>query len=207
MIIKIVKVFIVAALMVELMIYLLWKPQTPVYAIEQTVEALKNVRNLYAIKHNASGDIEVEMWIEIKPDGTQGDYFQKIAGKRIVMEDEKIQLIYLIKENVVLLDNRDEAFDVWLLEFNALFEEMAKDNSVTVKNISYNDQKFHMVQWPKQDITCFIDPDTKLPRAVERYEIYYEQWPKNIFDKVQILKTATVLDRRKPNKTANDNHI
>ena len=61
-------VIIIAAV---LAITVLDKSIAPAYAIEQTIEAFKNVRFMHIVRRDEAGNLEDERWIEIGPDGIQ----------------------------------------------------------------------------------------------------------------------------------------
>ena len=169
----------------------------PAYAIEQTIEAFKNIRFLHVIRHNETGDIEDERWIEIKADGAQGRYRQDTTGKLLVVDDGKDIFIYHRDKNTVLLYGEDGPRYTWISNLHQLFRDMAGDSSTTIEeNIDYNGQKAHLVRWLKLNIECYIDPESKLPIALARDEIYYEEPEENTFQIPEIPKTATVVDKR-----------
>lgn len=198
--IRVTKILCAAAVVYVLTMTSLRKPETSAYTLQQTVEALGSVRNMHVIRRNESGDIEVERWIEINADGTQDKYFQETVGKYLVMEDATIRLIYIIEKNAILLYDRDDTSDTWLSDFNVLFEDMAKDDSVTIEDFKQKGQKLHIVRWSKQNIECCIDKETKLPIAIGHDEIYYEQVPVDVYNKFRIPKTAVIVDKRKAGK-------
>ena len=66
---------------------------TPAYAIEQTIEAFKNVRFLHIIRRAETGQIEDERWIEIGPDGIQARYRQDSPPNFFVVDNRENILI------------------------------------------------------------------------------------------------------------------
>lgn len=194
------KIFIIAIGIYALTMTFFGKPETSVYSVKQTVEALGSVRNLHVIRRGESGDIEIERWMEINADGTQVKYFQETVNEYLVMEDATTRLIYIIEQNAILIDDRDDTSITWIAGFNSLFKDMAMDDSVTIEDYAQDGQKQYIIRWQKHDIRCIIDPETKLPIAVGNMEIHYEYVPRNVFNKLQIPKTATLVDRRESSK-------
>lgn len=90
---------------------------TPAYAIEQTVEALQNVRFLHIIGRDEGGEIKDERWIEIGEDGYQVRYRQQNPPSVIeehpdapsmVIEDGESTAVYRQEKKAVILYDRKE---------------------------------------------------------------------------------------------------
>ncbi|MHC4573582.1 MAG: hypothetical protein ACYS76_05545, partial [Planctomycetota bacterium] len=77
-------VVIVAAV---ISITFLGKLTAPVYALEQTIEALKNVRYMHIVRRGEAGQVEDERWIEIGPDGVQARYRQDTPPNFLVVDN------------------------------------------------------------------------------------------------------------------------
>ncbi len=172
------------------------------YAIEQTVEAFKNIHFVHVVRYDASGQVEDERWIEINPDGTQGRYRQDTAGKFLVIDNGQSRYIYRRDNDTVLLHDETGPKYTWISNLHDFFEDMTGNGSVSIKeNIDYEGQKVHLIRWLKLNVECYIDPVTKLPIAIGRDKIYYDQPPEGIFDIPEIPKTATLIDKRKSNES------
>jgi tetratricopeptide (TPR) repeat protein len=178
-------------------ISLLDKNVTTAYAIEQTIEAFNKVHFLHLIRHNETGEIEDERWIEINPDGTQGRYRQDTSGKLLVVDNGENSFVYRRDKNAVLLYGENGPKYTWISNLHEFFQDMAGDNSVTIeKNTEYNGRRAHLVRWLKLNVECYIDPESKLPIALGRDEIYYDEPGENIFQMPEIPEIATVVDKR-----------
>ena len=175
---------------------------TPAYAFEQTIEAFNNVRFLHVVRYNESEQIEDERWIEVKADGSQGKYRQDTTDNLLVVDDGITIFVYHRDKNAVLLYGNDGPRYTWISNLHGFFRDLAGDSSVSIEeNIEYNGQKAHLVRWLKLNVECYIDPETKLPIALGKDRIFYEQPPRDIFDIPKIPQTVTVVDKRSADRS------
>lgn len=192
--------FSFAAIMIlaaALTVYVFDRSIPSAYAIEQTREAFANIRFVHVIRHDAASEIEDERWIEIGPDGSQVRYRQDTKGKILIVNDGKNGFVYREDKNTVLLYGPDGPQYQWISNLHNFFKDMAGDSTVTIReNVEYKGHKAHLVRWLKLNIDCYIDPLTKLPLALGRDEIYYDEPAEDIFKMPEIPKTAILVDKR-----------
>jgi len=182
---------------VVLSITFLDKSVAPAYAVEQTVEALKNVRFMHIVRRNEAGQIKDERWIEIGPDGIQARYRQDTPPNFFVVDNLDSIFIHYKDRNTVLLYGPDGQRYTWIWNLGEFFEDLAGQSSITIQeNVDYWGRKTHLIRWLKSNQDCYIDPETKLPIAIGNYEISYEEPPEDIFDIPAIPDGVMVVDKR-----------
>lgn len=170
---------------------------TPAYALEQTVRQFETVRHLHLVRHDDAGAIEEERWIEINPDGSQGRYRQDTSGELLVVDDGETRFIYRRDKNAVLLYGKDGPRYTWIANLYGFFRDMADDDSVVVEeNTDWRGRRAHAAIWRKLNVTCHIDPETKLPIGLGRDEIRYDPLPEGIFEIPEAPAAASVYDFR-----------
>ncbi len=179
-----------------LAITFLQQSATPAYAIEQTIEAFKNVRYMHIIRRDETGLVEDERWIEIGPDGFQTRYRQDtpLHGFFVVDNRETVLVHYKNKNTVVLYDPSDQSY-TWHYAPGKLFEELVNDQlTLTIEeHIDYWDRPAHRVR--SGGMEFYIDPETKLPMAGGGYQMSYENPPEGTFD-IVIPNDVVVVDKR-----------
>jgi tetratricopeptide (TPR) repeat protein len=184
---------------VVLAITFLDKSTTPAYAIEQTVDALKNVRFMHIVQRDRVGNIEDERWIEIGPDGFQARYRQDTPERSFfVVDDRQTVLVHHKDKNTVVLYDPNERSWTWHYAPGKLFGELAggDPNYYTVEeNVKYKGRPAHHLRWVIGETDIYIDPQTKLPIAHGDYEISYEEPPVGTFD-IVIPDGVVVVDKR-----------
>jgi tetratricopeptide (TPR) repeat protein len=171
------------------------KSVTPAYAIEQTVEAFKNVRFLHLIRYDESGQVEDERWIEIGMDGRQVRYRQgKPSGVFVIEDGESTAVYHNEKSTVVIYDRKDKQYQ-WVGELGAFLENLRQKGEIIEENADYNGRFAHIVLWPMMNAECYVDPITKLPIAIGDTELSYEQPPAGTFE-IVIPEGYAVVDMR-----------
>lgn len=187
----------VIILIVALGITLLDKSVTPAYAIEQTIEAFKGVRFMHAVRRDETGKVEDERWIEIGPDGTQARYRQDTPHSDFFVVDDTATVLVIHKKwnTAILYDPHDKGY-TWVSNPGKWLKDLAGEGSMILEeNVDYWGRKAHRVRWLKLNLDCFIDPETKLPIAMGRYEISYEEPPEGTFNLV-VPDGMTVIDKK-----------
>jgi len=185
---------------VALTITILDKSVTPTYAIEQTVEAFKNVRFLHLIRHNESGQVEDERWIEIGMDGRQVRYRQgKPPGVFVIEDGESTAVYHNEKNTVVIYDRKDKQYQ-WVGELGKFLENLRQQGRIIEQNTSYRGRLVHKILWPMMNAECYIDPDTKLPIAIGDTELSYEV-PRDGTFEIVIPDGYAVVDMRPGHET------
>ena len=142
--------FVAAAMIIiaaALSITFLNKLVTPAYAIEQTIEAFKNVRFMHIVQRDRAGNIEDERWIEIGPDGFQARYHQDTPARSFfVVDDRQTVLVHHKDKNTVVLYDPNERSWTWHYAPGKLFQELADGgpNYYTVEeNVHYKGRPAH----------------------------------------------------------------
>lgn len=182
---------------VALSITLFDRSVTPTYAIEQTVDAFRNVRFMHIVCRDDSGKVADERWIEIGPDGAQARYRQDSPSHDFfVIDDRETVLVHHKDKNtVVLYEPKDKSY-TWIWNPGAWFKDLAGEGSLIIDdNVDYCGRKAHLVRWLKANQDCYIDVESKLPIAMAGYDISYEQPAEGIFD-IIIPDGAVVVDKR-----------
>ncbi|MBN2133546.1 MAG: tetratricopeptide repeat protein [Sedimentisphaerales bacterium] len=190
-------VIVVAALAVNLLPRL----GAPAYGIDQTIEALQNVRYMHVIKYDRAGNIEDERWEEIDADGYQARYRQNTPSRSFyVVDDRRTVMVYHAspEKNTVVLHDPSEQSYTWHYAPGKMFEEIADGQpkyAVVAENVTYKGRPAHQLRSVAGDTHVYIDSDTKLPMAIGDYEISYEEPPAGTFD-IVIPDGAIVVDKR-----------
>jgi len=184
-------VIIIAAV---LSITFLDKSVTSAYAIEQTIEAFKNVRFLHLVRRDEVGQLEDERWIEIGTHGRQVRYRQE-KPNWLAVEDGKTTAVYHKDKNtVVLWSNREKQYQ-WVGDLGGFLENLRQDGKIIEENADYQGQAAHKVLWPMMNAECYVDTETKLPIAIGSTELSYEQPPPGTFE-ISIPEGFVVVDKR-----------
>ena len=177
---------------------------TPAYAIEQTVEALQNVRFLHIIGRDEAGGISDERWIEIGEDGYQVRYRQQNplsviekhpGAPSMVIEDGESTAVYRSDKNAVILYDRKDCQYQWVSELGKAFENLLNEGQILQEDTEYQGRRAHKVWWPYMNAECYVDPETKLPMVIGDAQLSYEALPAGIFD-IVTPEGYTVVDRR-----------
>ncbi len=180
---------------VVLLITFLDKSVTPAYAIDQTVEAFKNVRLLHLIRHNEVGQIEDERWIEIGMDGRQVRYRQYTPPDFLAVEDGESTAVYHMDKNtVVLYDRKDKQYQ-WVGDLGLFLENLRQEGNIIEQNTDYRGRLVHKIHWPIMNAECYVDPATKLPIAIGDTEFSYELPAPGTFE-ITIPEGFAVIDKR-----------
>ncbi|UCD51557.1 MAG: tetratricopeptide repeat protein [Phycisphaerales bacterium] len=174
-----------------------WDRSIPsAYAIEQTVEALQNVRFLHLVTHGETGQIEDERWIEIGADGFQVHYRQESPGYDFgVIEDGESTAVYRHEKQAVIIHDRNDMQFQWVGKLGEAFEDLRQNGKVLEEDSTYRGQRAHKVWWPFLSAECYVDPATKLPLAIGDTEMSYEVPPAGTFE-IVIPEGYAVLDKR-----------
>lgn len=181
---KITKIAAAAVILIAILagVTFLNKSVTPAYAIEQTIEVIKNVRFMHVIKQDDNGQLIDERWIEIDSEGIQARYRQNTPGRIFVVDDrETVYAHYKDKDTVVLYDPNDHSY-TWIHNLRVFFDDLAAKESIIEEYTDYKGRLLHHVRWSPLDTEAYIDPASKLPVIIFDYEISYEEPPEGIFD-------------------------
>ncbi len=169
------------------------------YAIEQTVEAFKNVQYMHIVRRDRAGNIEDERWIEIGPDGIQARYRQDTPERNFfVVDDRQTVMVHHPDKNTVVLYDANEKCWTWIYAPGKVFQELADGgpNYYTVEeNVHYKGRPAHHLRWVIGEMDIYIDPESKLPIAFGDYEIDYEDPPEGTFD-IVIPDGVILVDKR-----------
>lgn len=186
-----------AAVMVTaagLLIMILDKSVSQVYAIEQTINALKNVRFVHLIERNQNGEIADERWIELDSDGRQIRYRQHTSPDFLDIEDGETVAMYRKDKNaVVLYDPKEKGFTIGPI--SQFLGSLAEQKLIIDENIGYRGRPAHRVRSLMANQDVFVDPETFLPIAGAGYEISYESPPEGTFE-IVIPDDYTMIDKR-----------
>ena len=177
-----------------LLITILDKSTTPAYAIEQTIDALKNVRFVHLIERNQSGEIADERWIELDSDGNQIRYRQDTLPNFLDIEDgETVAMYRKDKDTVVLYDPKEKGFTIGPI--SKFLGSLAEQKLIIDENVEYRGRPTHRVRSLMAIQDVFVDPETFLPIAGAGFEISYESQPKGTFE-IIIPDGYIMIDKR-----------
>ncbi len=153
----------------------------PAYALEQTVQALRNVRLFHLVTRDDTGVIRDERWIEIGTDGRQVRYRQETPPDFLVVEDGESTAVYDIEKKALkMYDRRDQQYQ-WVTDLATSFENLRVEGRILEEDAQCQGRRVHKVWWPAMSSECFIDPQTKLPVAIGKTQISYEEPPPGTF--------------------------
>lgn len=170
----------------------------PAYALDQTIQALKQVGFMHIIQRGADGTLADERWIEIGPDGRhQARYRQDTPrGKFFVVDDQKTVLVHYKDKNTVVLCTPAQQRYTWIWDLGEFFKDFQNEGNVVIEpNVQFRGHRAHLVRWLKLNAEAYIDPDTKLPLSLMGYDVSYEAPPAGTFD-IVIPKGVLVVDKR-----------
>ena len=170
----------------------------PAYALDQTIQALKQVGFMHIIQRGADGTLADERWIEIGPDGRhQARYRQDTPrGNVFVVDDQKTVLVHYKDKNTVVLYTPAQQQFQWIGDLGEFFKDFQNEGNVVIEpNVQFRGHRAHRVRWLKLNEEAYIDPDTKLPLSIMGYDVTYEAPPPGTFD-VVIPKGVLVVDKR-----------
>ncbi len=204
----------VIVIAVVLSINLLDKTVAPAYAIEQTIEVMKDIVTVHFFARDWQ-DREIETWIKVNPETGENDclYVNEFERDQISISNPKITYFYNPKENKVRIvegqalrsDIRfgrfiEDVIDKWIEPEHGEIQINKEYDPNTGKDII-----ILRAESPKYQMEAFIDPETKLPIRLNFAkadlgviiknidEIYYnEPLPKGLFD-FEIPKGAEVI--------------
>ncbi|UCC99015.1 MAG: tetratricopeptide repeat protein [Phycisphaerales bacterium] len=180
---------------VGLSIAVIDKVTSPAYALEQTVEALRNVRFLHVIGRDDQGRIKDERWIEIGMDGFQVRYRQDSPPNPFAIEDGESTAVYRHNKQAVIIYDRKDVQYQWVGELGKALENLRQQGKILKENDIYKGQGAHRVWWPYMSAECYVDPQTKLPIAIGDTELSYEEPPAGTFD-IVIPEGYVAVDKR-----------
>ncbi len=165
-------VIIIAAV---LSINILNKSTKQAYAIEQTIEAIKNIPIVHIFGRDRQ-DKQIEMWVQVNPNTGLMEYchINHIDDEKLTISTPKNTYNYNKATNTVRLKDGPSVSSIFRLgkffedmklftdRFNAqithneVFEPYTKRNVIELKITS-----------PKLEVSSLIDPQTKLPISID----------------------------------------
>ncbi len=165
------------------------------YAVEQTVEALENVRFLHLRRYDRQGRLKDERWIEIGMDGFQVRYRQQSPEGVFAIEDGESTGVYHHDKETVAIYDRDDMQYQWVSHLGECLENLRREGEVIEENDEYMGRAAHRVLWPMMGAECYVDPKTKLPIAIGDAEFSYEEPAAGIFE-IAVPQGYAVVDMR-----------
>jgi hypothetical protein len=190
------------------------KTVTPVYAIEQTIEAMKNITTVHLFARDWQ-DRELEIWIKVNPETGENDchYANEPERGQISISTPEITYFYQPNENKVrIIEGQAMWSDIRNGRFiEDVLDKMIKphDGQIQINreydSVTKQDVMVLFAKSPKYDMEAFIDPETNLPirinfgkassgQVIKNIdEIYYnETLPEGLFD-FEIPEDAQVI--------------
>lgn len=185
---------------VALSITVINKLTSEAYAIDQTVEAFKNVRFIHLVRRDDADQVKDERWIELGMDGRQVRYWQGKHGEAFAIEDGESTAVYHHdKKTVAIYDRKDKQYQ-WIGNLGEFLENLLQKGKIIKENDDYYGRPAHRVWWPMAGAECYVDPETKLPIAIGDTEMSYEQPPAGTFE-IVIPQDYAVVDLRPGSET------
>jgi tetratricopeptide (TPR) repeat protein len=189
---------VAAAIAIAALAVTFWvKSSPPAYAVEQTYEALQNVRFLHIMERDEAGQVKDERWIEIGDNGYQTCYRQDNPAPHnfSVIEDDKSTAVYRHDKKAVIIYDRNDQEYQWVGPLGQVFEDLRQNGKILQENTEYKGRPAHKVWWPFMSAESYVDPETKLPMSVGHTELSYEEPPAGTFE-ITIPQGYAVLDKR-----------
>lgn len=201
------------------------KTITPAYSVEQTLQAMQNLRTMYMACKDWNGE-QFEMWIELNPDTGIPEYCRAYWPKSKVLNISRPDTSYQFSERANQVQiNSGQLYQMDLAPakvFEQLLLASREDpDSVTIfhEHDGQSNKSLIVVitRHEKQSFKVYIDPDTKLPvrvqglesrllgsviRDIDRIEFNVEL-PEDIFD-FEIPEGASIIDHDYNQKLLND---
>jgi hypothetical protein len=154
------------------------KTVTPAYSVEQTLQAMQNLRTMYMVCRDWDDD-EFEMWIELNPETGIPEYCRAYWPKIKVLNISRPDTSYQYSE----LDNQVQINSGQLYQMNIapakVFEQLLlasqeKPDSVTIFHERDRQSGKSLIvvitQSHNQSYKIYIDPETKLPVRLKGLE-------------------------------------
>ena len=204
------------------------KATTPAYALEETLEAMQDIRTLHLFGRDW-GNLEFEMWIKLNPETGIPDYCYRYHPqlKCLAISTPKLSYQYNERANRVLVSS-GKLFNINVAPAR-LFEDLLKSSQMENSNI--NIKIYHepapetgkslivvISESPNETWKGFVDPETKLPlrlyclkknnrlgsifKDIDRIE-YNVDLPEKIFE-FEIPDGARIVDMDETMKVLSD---
>jgi len=201
------------------------KTVTPAYSVEQTLQAMQNLRTMYMACKDWNGE-QFEMWIELNPDTGIPEYCRAYWPKSKVLNISRPDTSYQFSERANQVQiNSGQLYQMDVAPakvFEQLLLASREDPNSVVIFHEYNRQNNKslivvITRQNKQSFKVYIDPDTKLPvrvqglesrllgsviRDIDRIEFNVEL-PEEIFT-FEIPEGASIIDHDYNQKLLND---
>ncbi len=213
---------------IALTIHFIEKTVTPAYSVEQTLEAMQDVRTMYMVCKDWN-DEEFEIWIELDPDTGIPEYCRAYWPRIKVLNISRPDTSYQYNErgNQVQI-NSGKLYSIGIAPtkiFEQLLQASREDPDSVV--ISYehdrqSDKNLIVVitrgyKGYRQSFKGYIDPETKLPvrmKGLENNELgaifkdieqieFNIDLPEDIFD-FEIPQGAKIIDHNRNSMILND---
>ena len=224
---KITKLATAAAIIfaVVLLVSILNNSTTPAYAIEDTIEAMREIRTVHIFGTDVN-DKQYEIWTKVNPETGQTECLYLDASEtehRLILVSTPQEGSYSYDINTNTVEHWKEQGLTEKIRFGRFFEDVI-ENIVKPKNGSIQTSREYDPQREKEVIVVLveadelklkwiIDPETNLPLSSEYLagfqrrpghhigktmdEIYYnEPLPDGIFE-FEIPEGATVIEKKK----------
>lgn len=213
---------------VGLFLTVMEKTTTPAYALEQTLEAMQDVRTLHMFGRDW-GNLEFEMWIKLNPETGIPDYCYMYHPqiKCLAISTPKLSYQYNERANRVLVSS-GKLFNINVAPAR-LFEDLLQSSQMENSNIDI--KIYHepgpetgkslivvISESPNEIWKGFVDPETKLPvrlyclkknnrlgsifKDIDQIE-YNVDLPEKIFE-FEIPDGAKIVDMDKERETLSD---
>lgn len=155
---------------------------SPAYALSQTVAAFRNIRFLHVVQRDEAGAIREERWIEVGSDGRQARHRHSKPPYTLVIDDgQTIARFHNDARTVTLYHSRDMQYE-WIRPLGPAFDDLLRNGLILEENVTADGRPVHKVWWPAMRSVCWVDPETRLPVAIEGCELSYEEPPDGTFE-------------------------
>jgi hypothetical protein len=163
-------VIIIAA---GIFVVVMQKAATPAYALDQTLEAMNNVRTLHLFGRSWD-NLEFEMWLKLNPETGIPDYccMYRPQTKYLAVSTPKLSYQYNESANRVLVSS-GKLFNINVAP-SRMFEDLLRSSQMENSNIDikiYHESDPQtgkslivvLYEGPGETWKGFVDPETKLP--------------------------------------------
>jgi len=153
----------------------LWDRSTPtVYAVEQTIEAMRKITTVHLLGTTFDGG-QIEMWTTVDPDTGESDHFYADFPQMTIVASPNEAYMYDKQANEVthLIGGHDIRSDVRLGRFIEDMFEVAKSLNTEVRiDFVYDPDRAKeiillVIETDKSILESKVDPETKLPISMK----------------------------------------
>lgn len=151
----------------------LWDKSTPAaYAIEQTVEAMREVTSAHCFVTTVTGE-RIEMWIKVNPQTGENEYYYMDSPDKTVVASPDGTYMYQKKQNVVI-HMKGSGYVRSDVRFGRFIEDMidaaeTSNGKIEIKSQNVDGEKpviLLIIETDELTLESRVDSETKLPMSM-----------------------------------------